>query len=154
MSIIVLTAACSSGPPCPAGQCLCTASGCACPNGTACGGFDTRMGCSAEGDACNLTCTSGDPCTGGCRNACNITCERSSCTLVAADAASVRCAEGASCDVTCTGNACSVTCAGRSECALDCRGTACSMSCEAEALCLMRCPGEGGYRDVEGSRGC
>lgn len=153
-SLFALAAGCDGNPVCPAEQCVCAADGCACPDGTACGGFAEVVGCNVDGSSCNLTCDPGSPCVGSCGASCNLECDGTSCDLMGGSSTSVRCLEAADCDVTCEGDSCSLSCESGSSCDFTCTGSSCSMSCAPDASCRMRCPGDDGLQEVVEGRSC
>jgi hypothetical protein len=139
---------------CAPEQCECTASGCACPDGSECGGFTRVASCNDTGSSCNLECGPGSDCAGSCGDSCNLDCDGTVCEVVTGSSGSYECANGATCDVTCQGNSCSMSCQSGSSCDFTCNGESCSMSCADDATCRMRCPGDDGLQEVVEGRSC
>jgi hypothetical protein len=146
-----------SGPPTPiacgsgVSGCSCSGTQCSCGNKQDC--TFTGMGCDRVGGSCTMLCHLQNRCTGQCLHSCHLECyNNSNCEFTMGDAAEAEIEGTAAVGILTVGPGSQVKCENGASCSITCTGS-CSLECE-NARCNLRCGADGTPRQADSGGRC
>jgi hypothetical protein len=146
-----------SGPPAPiacgsgASGCSCSGTQCSCGNKQDC--TFTGMGCDRAGGSCTMLCHLQNRCTGQCLHSCHLECyNNSNCEFTMGDGAEAEIEGTGAVGILTVGPSSRVKCENGASCSITCTGS-CSLECE-NARCNLRCGADGTPRQADSGGRC